>query len=105
MAIIADFMLVGLPAPTVSLRRALAIHAGPFAKFFFGCPDNAFQVALAGTSSSFLHRVGAIVVPSCLQLVPVLLWSRVTTMVFLISTALNSIRVFSFVWSDLLFRR
>ncbi|PSS26479.1 Protein RETICULATA-RELATED 4 like [Actinidia chinensis var. chinensis] len=60
MAIIADFMLVWLPAPTVSLRPALAISAGPFAKFFYGCPDNAFQVALAGTSYSFLQRVGAI---------------------------------------------
>ncbi|XAR54387.1 hypothetical protein NMG60_11029490 [Bertholletia excelsa] len=61
MAIIADFMLVWLPAPTVSLRPALAISAGPFAKFFYGCPDNAFQVALAGTSYSFLQRIGAIV--------------------------------------------
>ncbi|KAL9265489.1 RETICULATA-RELATED 4, chloroplastic-like protein [Drosera capensis] len=61
MAIIADFMLVWLPAPTVSLRAPLAISAGPIAKFFYGCPDNAFQVAMAGTSYSFLQRVGAIV--------------------------------------------
>ncbi|XP_047315754.1 protein RETICULATA-RELATED 4, chloroplastic-like [Impatiens glandulifera] len=61
MAIIADFMLVWLPAPTVSLRAPLAISAGPLAKFFYGCPENAFQVALAGTSYSFLQRVGAIV--------------------------------------------
>ncbi|XP_058077479.1 protein RETICULATA-RELATED 4, chloroplastic [Magnolia sinica] len=61
MAIIADFMLVWLPAPTVSLRPALAVSAGPIAKFFYGCPDNAFQVALAGTSYSFLQRIGAIV--------------------------------------------
>ncbi|KAF7153054.1 hypothetical protein RHSIM_Rhsim01G0126800 [Rhododendron simsii] len=61
MAIIADFMLVWLPAPTVSLRPALAVSAGSLAKFFYGCPDNAFQVALAGTSYSFLQRVGAIV--------------------------------------------
>ncbi|XP_052171738.1 protein RETICULATA-RELATED 4, chloroplastic-like [Diospyros lotus] len=61
MALIADFMLVWLPAPTVSLRPALAVSAGPVAKFFYGCPDNAFQVALAGTSYSFLQRVGAIV--------------------------------------------
>ncbi|KAG5565162.1 hypothetical protein RHGRI_001154 [Rhododendron griersonianum] len=46
MAIIADFMLVWLPAPTVSLRPALAVSAGPLAKFFYGCPDNAFQVLL-----------------------------------------------------------
>ncbi|XP_022152568.1 protein RETICULATA-RELATED 4, chloroplastic-like [Momordica charantia] len=61
MAIIADFMLVWLPAPTVSLKPPLAISAGPLAKFFYGCPENAFQVALAGTSYSFLQRVGAVV--------------------------------------------
>ncbi|KAK8918306.1 hypothetical protein KSP39_PZI021204 [Platanthera zijinensis] len=61
MAIIADFMLVWLPAPTVSLRSPLALNAGSFAKFFHNCPDNAFQVALAGTSYSLLQRVGAIV--------------------------------------------
>lgn len=61
MAIIADFMLVWLPAPTVSLRPPLAVGAGSIAKFFYGCPDNAFQVALAGTSYSFLQRIGAIV--------------------------------------------
>ncbi|GFP92407.1 hypothetical protein PHJA_001384900 [Phtheirospermum japonicum] len=61
MAIIADFMLVWLPAPTVSLRPSLAITAGGLNKFFYGCPDNAFQVALAGTSYSFLQRIGAIV--------------------------------------------
>jgi hypothetical protein len=44
MAIIADFMLVYLPAPTVSLRPALATGAGSIAKFFHNCPDNAFQV-------------------------------------------------------------
>lgn len=61
MAIIADFMLVYLPAPTVSLRPPLAVSAGKIAKFFHGCPDNAFQVALSGTSYSFLQRIGAIV--------------------------------------------
>ncbi|RVW40771.1 Protein RETICULATA-related 4, chloroplastic [Vitis vinifera] len=61
MAIIADFMLVWLPAPTVSLKPPLAVSAGALAKFFYRCPDNAFQVALAGTSYSFLQRIGAIV--------------------------------------------
>ncbi|KAB1224967.1 hypothetical protein CJ030_MR1G013977 [Morella rubra] len=61
MAIIADFMLVWLPAPTVALRPPLAVSAGAVAKFFYGCPDNAFQVALAGTSYSFFQRIGAIV--------------------------------------------
>ncbi|KAK4476356.1 hypothetical protein RD792_015505 [Penstemon davidsonii] len=60
MAIIADFMLVWLPAPTVSLRPSLAISAGGLSRFFYGCPDNAFQVALSGTSYSFLQRIGAI---------------------------------------------
>ncbi|KAH6834237.1 UvrABC system C protein [Perilla frutescens var. hirtella] len=61
MAIIADFMLVYLPAPTVSLRAPLALNAGRLAKFFHGCPDNAFQVALRGSSFSMLQRIGAIV--------------------------------------------
>ncbi|XP_059431128.1 protein RETICULATA-RELATED 4, chloroplastic-like [Corylus avellana] len=61
MAIIADFMLVYLPAPTVALRPPLGTSAGAIAKFFHNCPDNAFQVALAGTSYSFLQRFGAIV--------------------------------------------
>ncbi|KAI3472702.1 hypothetical protein Pfo_030968 [Paulownia fortunei] len=61
MAIIADFMLVYLPAPTVSLRPPLALNAGRLAKFFYRCPDNAFQVALPGTSFSLLQRIGAIV--------------------------------------------
>ncbi|KAF4361044.1 hypothetical protein F8388_016853 [Cannabis sativa] len=61
MAIIADFMLVWLPAPTVSLRSPLAVSAGTLANFFHACPENAFQVALAGSSYSFVQRVGAIV--------------------------------------------
>ncbi|XP_002960279.2 protein RETICULATA-RELATED 4, chloroplastic [Selaginella moellendorffii] len=60
MALIADFMLVWLPAPTVSLRAAPAMEAGKLAKFFYGCPDNAFQVAIRGTSYSLLQRMGAI---------------------------------------------
>lgn len=61
MAIVADFMLVWLPAPTVSLQPPLAVNSGAIAKFFYNCPDNAFQVALAGTSYSLLQRFGAIV--------------------------------------------
>lgn len=60
MAIIADFMLVYLPAPTVSLRPPLSMSAGAITKFFHGCPDNAFQIALSGTSYSLLQRFGAI---------------------------------------------
>ncbi|CAI5485889.1 unnamed protein product [Closterium sp. Naga37s-1] len=61
MALVADFMLVWLPAPTVALRAPLASNAGKFALFLSKCPDNAFQVALRGTSYSLLQRVGAIV--------------------------------------------
>ncbi|OAE31646.1 hypothetical protein AXG93_3384s1200 [Marchantia polymorpha subsp. ruderalis] len=61
MALVADFMLVWLPAPTVALRPALAKNAGKIATFFYKCPDNAFQIALRGTSYSTLQRVGAIV--------------------------------------------
>ncbi|MCO5588568.1 hypothetical protein L7F22_042525 [Adiantum nelumboides] len=60
MALIADFMLVWLPAPTVSLRP-ISTQAGTVAKFFHGCPDNAFQVALRGTSYTVLQRIGAVV--------------------------------------------
>lgn len=91
MAIIADFMLVYLPAPTVALRSPLLVSAGPISKFFYNCPDNAFQVlycsntayesayyikltgfkfcmqvALPGSSYSLLHRIGAIVVRNLL---------------------------------------
>ncbi|XWS73573.1 hypothetical protein CRYUN_Cryun02cG0140700 [Craigia yunnanensis] len=62
MAIIADFMLVYLPAPSVSLRPPLAVSAGAISKFFYSCPDNAFQVALHGTSYSLLQRLGAVMV-------------------------------------------
>jgi hypothetical protein len=61
MALIADFMLVWLPAPTVSLRPRLAVNAGVISKFFYNCPDNAFQVAIRGTSYTTLQRFGAIV--------------------------------------------
>ncbi|WOH14710.1 hypothetical protein DCAR_0934232 [Daucus carota subsp. sativus] len=61
MAIIADFMLVWLPAPTVSLRPPLAVSAGKISKFFYSCPDNAFQVAFAGSSYTIFQRIGAIV--------------------------------------------
>ncbi|KAL2340438.1 hypothetical protein Fmac_008378 [Flemingia macrophylla] len=39
-----DFMLVYLPVSTVALRPPLALNARPIAKFFHGCPDNAFHV-------------------------------------------------------------
>ncbi|RDX93882.1 Protein RETICULATA-RELATED 4, chloroplastic, partial [Mucuna pruriens] len=60
-AIVTGFVLVWFPAPTVSLKPPLAVSAGPVAKLFYGCPDNAFQVALPGTSYTLLQRIGAIV--------------------------------------------
>ncbi|XP_074313151.1 protein RETICULATA-RELATED 4, chloroplastic-like isoform X2 [Silene latifolia] len=54
-------MLVWLPAPTIPLRPALAISVGPVARFFYACPDNAFQIALAGTNYSLIQRAGALV--------------------------------------------
>lgn len=60
MAVIADFMLVYLPAPTISLRPPISLNAGRIAKFFYNCPDNAFQTALGGASYSLLQRLGAI---------------------------------------------
>ncbi|XP_009366083.2 protein RETICULATA-RELATED 4, chloroplastic-like [Pyrus x bretschneideri] len=61
MAILADFMLVYLPAPTVSLRPPLGLNAGAITRFFHGCPDNAFQIAMSGTSYSLLQRIGGVV--------------------------------------------
>ncbi|KAL4339377.1 hypothetical protein GQ457_08G023740 [Hibiscus cannabinus] len=61
LALVADFMLVWLPAPTVSLRPPIPLSAGAISIFFYNCPNNAFQVALVGTSYSLLHRIGAIV--------------------------------------------
>ncbi|XP_074321264.1 protein RETICULATA-RELATED 4, chloroplastic-like [Silene latifolia] len=61
MAVIADFMLVYLPAPTISFRQPLSMNAGPIAKFFHSCPDNAFQIALGGASYSFMQRFGSFV--------------------------------------------
>nr|CAB3475484.1 unnamed protein product [Digitaria exilis] len=61
MAIIADIMLVYIPAPTVSFQPPLARNAGAIASFFHNCPDNAFQIALGGRSFSLVQRLGAIV--------------------------------------------
>jgi hypothetical protein len=61
MAIIADFMLVWLPAPTLSY--AAAASAGKlnlFARMFAGCPDNAFQKVQPGMPAfTFMQRLGA----------------------------------------------
>jgi hypothetical protein len=61
MAIIADFMLVWLPAPTLSYAATKA--ASPlniFAHMFAGCPDNAFQKVQPGMPAfTILQRLGA----------------------------------------------
>jgi len=61
MALIADFMLVWLPAPTLSYATKAA--AGKFnllGKLFAGCPDNAFQKVQPGMEPfTFMQRVGA----------------------------------------------
>ncbi|MCH81624.1 hypothetical protein A2U01_0002415, partial [Trifolium medium] len=41
--IVTGFVLVWFPAPTVSLKPPPAVSAGAIAKFFYGCPENAFQ--------------------------------------------------------------
>ncbi|CAD6234812.1 unnamed protein product [Miscanthus lutarioriparius] len=61
MAIVADVMLVYLPAPTIGLKPPLARNASAIAKFFSSCPDNAFQIALAGRSFTLVQRLGAFV--------------------------------------------
>jgi Protein RETICULATA-related len=46
-ALIADFMLVWLPAPSLNLSGGgggAALKQNPVTGFFASCPDNAFQV-------------------------------------------------------------
>ncbi|CAI5468137.1 unnamed protein product [Closterium sp. Yama58-4] len=60
MALIADFMLVWLPAPTIPLHPALAKEATALQKFLDTCPDNAFQVPVRGTEYTLLQRFTAV---------------------------------------------
>ncbi|KAK9825953.1 hypothetical protein WJX74_000859 [Apatococcus lobatus] len=63
MALIADFMLVWLPAPRAVLAAPSASAKAPskIAQFFKNCPDNAFQVVQPGHSPySLLQRSGAV---------------------------------------------
>jgi hypothetical protein len=68
MAIIADFMLVWLPAPTLSLAPRLGAGAAAaggglaalFGRAFAGCPENAFQCVQPGAPPFTLaQRLGA----------------------------------------------
>jgi hypothetical protein len=64
MALIADFMLVWLPAPTFAVRGGAAAAKAPnaLARVFAGCPDNAFQKVPPGYAPfSVGQRAGAVV--------------------------------------------
>jgi hypothetical protein len=64
MAIIADFMLVWLPAPTMSFAGAAAARKAGlfdvFGRIFAGCPDNAFQKVQPGMPTFTLLQVGSV---------------------------------------------
>jgi hypothetical protein len=60
MAIIADFMLTWLPAPTLPLSPKLASTASAAARFWAGVPDNAFQVVTAGRTFTGVQRLAAV---------------------------------------------
>lgn len=67
MALVADWMLVWLPAPTFDPLRAArseedAPKGGLFGRLFAGCPENAFQRVPEGYEPfSFFQRIGAVV--------------------------------------------
>jgi uncharacterized membrane protein len=62
MAIIADFMLVWLPAPTLTYAatKAAAGPLGLFSRLFAGCPDNAFQKVQPGMPAFTLMQVSGV---------------------------------------------
>jgi hypothetical protein len=60
MALIADFMLTWLPAPTLPLSPRLAASSSALARFFAGCPANAFQIATAARAFTPLQRFAAV---------------------------------------------
>ena len=61
MAIIADFMLTWLPAPTLPLSPKLAAgSSSALARFLAGCPDNAFQMATAARTFTLAQRGAAV---------------------------------------------
>lgn len=61
MALLADFMLVWLPAPTLALAAPKqAARFDLMGRLFAGCPDNAFQKVQAGMEPfTLLQRLGA----------------------------------------------
>lgn len=60
MALIADFMLVWLPAPSLQLGGGAAASSNSVSRFFRSCPDNAFQVTPPGVQWSIAQRTGAV---------------------------------------------
>lgn len=61
MAIIADFMLTWIPAPTLSFAPRTKASSNALMNFFASCPDNAFQRVPPGMSPFSLgQRIGAI---------------------------------------------
>lgn len=63
MALVADWMLVWLPAPTfVPGTSAAKAKGGLFSSIFAGCPENAFQLVPSGYAPfTFTQRIGAVV--------------------------------------------
>ncbi|KAI3507201.1 hypothetical protein L1887_22061 [Cichorium endivia] len=55
-----NFMLVWLPAPTVSLRSPVAVSVEIVAKFFSRCPNNAFQVSSDFVGAATSGAIGVI---------------------------------------------
>jgi hypothetical protein len=61
MALVADFMLVWLPAPTLSFAAKAAPSANPLLRFLASCPENAFQKVPPGYAPFTLgQRAGAV---------------------------------------------
>lgn len=62
MALVADYMLVWLPAPAYNLTGAAPKPTGLWQRIFAGCPENAFQkVQAGGPTFSLIQRGGAVV--------------------------------------------
>ncbi|EIE26551.1 hypothetical protein COCSUDRAFT_46136 [Coccomyxa subellipsoidea C-169] len=62
MALVADFMLVWLPAPTLSFKSKSAVQKSGILGFLASCPENAFQRVQPGyTPFTVGQRAGAVV--------------------------------------------
>lgn len=63
MAILADFALTWLPAPTLPLTPRLATSSNALARFLQNCPDNAFQMATGAPRLSHTFNFAALPQP------------------------------------------